>query len=81
MEINLAEIIKPKFSPKEVVYVRFHGTKEHVRKMRIDSWTMTMKGNCYGKVSDPVFQYTMDDGSTHAEHNIFSTPAEAFDAE
>ena len=81
MEINIADIIKPKFAIGTVVYVRQSGSKDHVRRMQIDSWQAKIGSGAGGKVHGPEFLYTMMNGDSYREGSIFLNPEDAFCAE
>lgn len=78
MEINIKEIIKPKFAIGQTVYVRRDG-KSHVTKGEIASWHMNMKADDKG-VQEPEFHFYIYGihGASFREGSIFTSAAAAF---
>lgn len=73
MQINLKDLIKPRFAIGQTVYVRSRDSK-HVAKAEVNDWEMTMRSNL-----GPSFKYLMRYGSAwFDECELFATAEEAF---
>lgn len=73
MQIELKELIKPKFAIGQTVYIRCRDSR-NVTKAEIQDWEMTMRSS-----KGPTFTYLMRYGSNwFSEGEMYATSEEAF---
>ena len=73
MQIDLKDIVKPKFAIGQTVYIRGRDSR-NVTKAEIQDWEMTMRSS-----REPSFTYLMRYGSAwFDECELYATAEEAF---